>query len=113
MTDNDGDAENLRTLWALGTEDIRFFKSQQYSVTNYALALMAGMVALRAQFDLPHTLSGPSIVGRILFAVLALVIACGGWQQIDSLQRSMDAARERADAARDALAGLGGESVRS
>jgi len=93
-------SEDMRTLWAIATDDIRFFKSQQYSVTNYALALYAAIFAFRSQVE-------PKPDHGLLFCVglsLASIVVCLiGWQQLNALQKALTKSRAYADGALDNL----------
>jgi hypothetical protein len=94
--------ENIRTLWTLTTEDIRFWKTQQYTVANYALLLFAAIVAVRGQL-VPGGSSAPWLRGGLVVVVLAAL--AGSWLQIRELQSSLMRSRNHKDQSRDHLCG--------
>jgi hypothetical protein len=99
VTDNstsDAEAEDFRALWTVSTEDIRFFKSQQYSVANYAIALYAALFAIFGA-------SGMTNTWRICLAFGAFAIGAFGIYQNHALQRALTKSRRFAHAGRTRL----------
>jgi len=93
--------ENIRTLWSLRMEDIKFFKKQQYAVANYGLLLLAAIVAVRDEL-IPANTSAPTWRG---FCLVGLALVTGGslWQ-IHQLQEALKRARNDRNLARNHLA---------
>jgi hypothetical protein len=82
-------------------EEIRFFKRQQWLVTNYALAAYAVLVAA------PELLGDPQDVAAWLYAAanwtcaaVVVIAAIGAWYVLCSLDQSHDKELNRMDAAR-------------
>lgn len=83
---NHDPSEDFRVLWEISTEDIRFFKSQQYSVATYALLLDGGIFALASQTD-----------GADAFLIaLTVATAAVAWLLLYSLQTVLHDARSSA-----------------
>jgi hypothetical protein len=75
-------------LYQLAVEDIRFFKDQQWKISNYAILLYAAIVTI-SQIVKPLTYSE-----RCVLTILTLIIAaCTTWILI-SLQSSINNARK-------------------
>jgi hypothetical protein len=83
----DSPVEDFRALWTISAEDIRFFKSQQYSVANHAFALYAGIFALGNVSRGRLELLLPLAVGSLAIAV----VAC---RQLYSLQKAITRHRD-------------------
>ncbi len=66
----DAERQELLALYQVSTQDLAFFKSQQWALTNYALVSLAAIVAA-AQFD--AVTYAPCI--RLLLCVAAVLIA--------------------------------------
>jgi hypothetical protein len=82
-------------MFAHGVEDIRFMKRNQWMVTNYGVAIHAGLVGL-------VKLAGPdngqlSPAERVVFASLAGLAALAGIYLLSRFQKSMAKYRRRLD----------------
>ena len=82
--------EELRLLYQVSTSDISYFKTQQWSVTNYTLLVLAALVAA-AQILKPS----PSCTDRCLLTVLAGVAAIGAAGLLFNLELSIRKRRDR------------------
>jgi hypothetical protein len=80
-------------------EEIRFFKGQQWNVTNYTLAAYAALVAT-ASFAWPD---GWRLWVSILAVALVFVAGGAAWKVLVSLERALNKERRRQHAARDIL----------
>jgi hypothetical protein len=94
------DSDVVSLTWTLATEDIRFFKEQQYSVTNYGLALLGALVAIRSQFS---TAAGQAWFYRGCYLLMVLAIVILSVRQILLLQFALERQRTFKDGARDYL----------
>ena len=95
------DTENIRTLWSIRMEDIRFFKKQQYAVANYGLLLLAAIVAARDELIPTNTTALP--LRGFCVVAMAAVVAGAVWQ-IRGLQDGLRRARKDRNLARNHLA---------
>ena len=85
-------------LYQITVSDLTYFKTQQWSLTNYAFLLLAGLVGV-------DQLIGPSITvfERVLLVSLAFSVAVAGITVLAKLQRSIEVRQARLGAARESL----------
>lgn len=91
------DHEELRLLYQVTAGDLTYFKTQQWSVTNYSLLLYAGLVGV-AQMLKPNFQSGDRalLVAGIAFAFTAALVVLYKLQvSIAIRQARLDAVREK------------------
>lgn len=87
----DSDAEELRLLYQVSVADIAFFKQQQWSATNYTLAIHAALLFIAYQF-LKDALA---IWQMWLLIVLAWVVCVACLAVVERLQSSILGRRTR------------------
>lgn len=87
--------EELRMLYQITVSDLAYFKTQQWSVTNYALVLMAGLIGV-AQFLMPSF----GCSDRIALIVLVAAVAISSAVVLFKLQHSIKVRQSRLKAAR-------------
>ena len=88
--------EELRMLYQITVSDLSYFKTQQWSVTNYSLLIYAALVGV-AQLLNP-TLANSE---RFFLSGLALTAMAAGITVLRKLQTSILVRQARLDAARD------------
>ena len=88
--------EELRLLYQVTDSDLTYFKTQQWSLTNYTLLLLAALVAT-AQILKPNITS----IERLALGTLALLVAIGALIVLSKLQQSIHVRQSRLDAIRD------------
>jgi uncharacterized membrane protein len=88
--------EELRLLYQTAVGEIAFFKQQQWSVTNYALLIFAGLVGVAWHFDTPLACWESRLA--FLFAVITFMAA---WLVLAKLQRSIEIRRSRLQRVRE------------
>ncbi|MEQ1598482.1 MAG: hypothetical protein ABL880_03855 [Methylotenera sp.] len=86
--------EELRMLYQVTVSDLAYFKTQQWSVTNYAFALIAGIIGV-SQFIKPL-----GVCDRIVLVVLAIIVIISSVVMLFKLQRSIKVRQSRLAAAR-------------
>lgn len=96
MTDATENQEELRMLYQVTVSDLTYFKTQQWSVTNYALLIFAGLVGV-TQLLKPLPVSSE----RVFLGVLALVAMVAALVVLAKLQKSISVRQSRLVAARD------------
>ena len=101
----DTDADELRLLYEVTTHDLVYFKTQQWSVTYYALLIDAGLIGI-TQLLKPS----PTAVERIVLTVLALLTASAAAFLISKLEQSLSVRKSRLHAVRT---NFGGEFKRA
>ena len=85
------DREELRLLYQTSTSDIAFFKQQQFTITNYALTLQAGLLFVAYQvLKLPFH---PVAFWVLLVSVCAVPVA--SLLVVSRLHSSIQVRRER------------------
>jgi hypothetical protein len=89
------DHEELRLLYQVTVGDLTYFKTQQWSVTNYSMLLYAGMVAV-AQMLRPNLAQADR---WLLAAVIALLFLASLFI-LSKLQASIKVRQSRLDAVR-------------
>jgi hypothetical protein len=89
------DREELRLLYQITVGDLTYFKTQQWSVTNYSLLLYAGIVGV-AQMLKP-TLTGSD---RIVLASFTIAIATAALFVLAKLEKSISVRQSRLDVVR-------------
>ncbi len=87
---SDDAREDLRLLYQVTTQDLAFFKQQQWSTTNYALLLQAALVGV---IQLAKGAATQSV--RIGACVLATAVGIAGVVLLTKLERSIKARRDR------------------
>jgi hypothetical protein len=95
MTDTESTREELRMLYQVTVSDLTYFKTQQWSVTNYALALMAGLIGV-AQFLKPAL----GCSDRVALVVLVIAVTFSSVVVLFKLQHSIKVRQSRLEAAR-------------
>ncbi|WP_372016452.1 hypothetical protein [Pseudoxanthomonas sp. 10H] len=90
--------EEMMLLYQITVSDLTYFKTQQWSLTNYVFLLLAGLVGV-------DQLIGPSVTRpeRALIVFLALSVATAGVIVLSKLQRSIEVRQARLGAARESL----------
>jgi hypothetical protein len=89
------DHEELRLLYQVTVSDLTYFKTQQWSVTNYSMLLYAGLVAV-AQMLKP----GLASADRGLLTSLVVILAVAALFILGKLQASIVVRQARLDAVR-------------
>lgn len=95
MEQPDATTDELRLLYEVTVSDLTYFKTQQWSVTNYSLLLFAAVVGA-AQFLKP----APSQWERVVLGIIALVVASAACTVLWKLQQSVRVRQARLSAAR-------------
>jgi thiol:disulfide interchange protein len=88
-TRHDTSGEEWRVYFQAAVADIKFFKEQQWKVTNYALLLDAALVAIENQ------LQHPSYLLKFIAVALLLALNCYGLRVLKSLIAAEKRARDR------------------
>jgi len=88
--------EEMRLLYEVTVNDITYFKTQQWSVTNYVFLLLAAVAYLHQQIG--DDLS-PVELGAL--ALLIAMVAIAGLIVLSKLQRSVRVRQSRLDATRE------------
>ncbi len=92
----DPDREELRLLYSVSVADIAFFKQQQWSVTNYGLALHAAFLFIAYQL-----LNRPLVTWQLwLLIVLTWGVCIAAIGMIERLQGSVIGRRTRLERVR-------------
>jgi len=94
MTAIETSTEELRMLYQITVSDLTYFKTQQWSVTNYTLALLAGLIGV-AQFLKPVGCND-----RIILTALVITVTISSMIILFKLQHSIKIRQSRLDAAR-------------
>jgi hypothetical protein len=83
--------EELRLLYQTSVSDISFFKQQQFTITNYALTLQAGLLFVAYQVLKPPFAALP------FWSLLILVcgVSAAGLLVVSRLSASIEVRRER------------------
>lgn len=89
------DRDDLRLLYQISVNDLSYFKTQQWSVTNYTLLLYAGVVSV-AQMLKP----GLSVTDRYILGALTLVVGAAALGILTKLQKSVNVRQSRLDSVR-------------
>jgi len=97
--------EELTLLYQVTVSDLTYFKTQQWSLTKYTMALLAALV-VAAQFLRPSLLVGE----RLVLVALAVVVAAGAMSVLFKLQESISVRSTRLDSIRE---GFGSEFNRA
>jgi hypothetical protein len=92
------DREEIRMLYQVTVSDLSYFKSQQWSVANYTLLVLAALLGIEQLLKPP-----PYHIERWLLAVLAFGAACSGIYLLRKLEKSISVRRSRLDSVRDLL----------
>src|SRR5574340_37089 len=95
MTDNQSTSEELQMLYQVTVSDLTYFKTQQWSVTNYVLALLASLIGV-TQFLKP----APSSSDRIILAAWVMAVSITTIIVLSKLQHSITVRQSRLEAAR-------------
>lgn len=84
----------ILALYQVTAQDLTFFKQQQWSVTNYALVLDAGLLGVR---QVAKSLSDPE---KLIICIVATGLGILGLYLLRTLERSITARRERLEGVR-------------
>lgn len=95
MSDTSETKEDLRLLYQVTVADLSYFKTQQWSVTNYALLLFAALVGV-SQF-----IESPSVYERVFLCILAFAALSSALVILAKLQTSILVRQARLAAAMD------------
>ena len=90
--------EELTLLYQVTVNDLLYFKTQQWSLTKYALVLLAGLVAA-TQILLPELAGGE----RFVLVALAVIVAAGALSFLFKLQESISVRSARLDSIRESF----------
>ena len=93
----DSDAEELRLLYQVSVADIAFFKQQQWSATNYTMAIHAALLFIAYQLLKGGALA---IWQMWLLTVLAWAVCVAGLAVVARLQTSILGRRTRLERVR-------------
>lgn len=93
--DSSDDREELRLLYQITVNDLAYFKTQQWSVTNYALLLFAGVIGV-AQLLRPNV----TLADRVVLVGATIAIACSALFVLSRLQKSIRIRQSRLEAVR-------------
>ncbi len=85
-------------LYQITVSDLTYFKTQQWSLTNYAFLLLAGLVGVDQLIG-----SSITVFERAILVILALSVAVAGIIVLAKLQRSIEVRQSRLGAARESL----------
>jgi hypothetical protein len=98
-------AENadLHLLYQVTTQDLAFFKSQQWSITNYTFLIYAGVVGL-------NQLKRDSEISAVLLSAVALSAAASAIYLLRRLEKSIEGRRARLTFIRGKLSNLFNEA---
>ena len=88
-------SDELRLLYQVTVTDLTYFKKQQWSTTNYALVLLAGLTAVVQVIRSTITWTE-----RVCLIALAVLIAGGALTVLFKLQRSIRTRQARLNAIR-------------
>jgi hypothetical protein len=89
------DSEELRLLYQITAGDLAYFKTQQWSVTNYTLLLYAGVIGV-AQMLKPSV----TVVDRVVLVTVTIFVAMSALIILAKLQKSVRVRQSRLDAVR-------------
>ncbi len=84
--------EELRLLYQITVSDLTYFKTQQWSVTNYTLLLFAGVVGV-AQMLKPSL----TVMDRVVLVTATLLVAASALVILANLQKSIGVRQSRLD----------------
>ena len=90
MTEDSSTKEELHLLYEVTVSDLSYFKMQQWSVTNYSFALLAGLIGV-AQFLKPDL----GCVDRSILATLACAASITAIVVLFKLQKSITVRQAR------------------
>jgi hypothetical protein len=96
VTDSSETQEELRMLYQVTVSDLSYFKAQQWSVTNYALLIFAGLVGI-TQLLKPLTAS----CERLFLGALAVAGMLAALVILAKLQKSISVRQSRLVTARN------------
>ena len=96
--EHDREQEELRLLYAVTTQDLSYFKTQQWSVTYYALLIDAGLVGVAQLLSANRT-----ILDRIALVVLTFGAAAAAMLVLYKLQASITVRQSRLESLRAAF----------
>jgi hypothetical protein len=86
--------EELLGLYQVTVTDLSYFKTQQWTSTNYFFLLLAGIVGV-------GQLGHPSLITRLLLIALAVLVAAAALVTLQKLQDSIEVRRARLDRIRE------------
>jgi hypothetical protein len=90
--------EELMMLYQITVSDLTYFKSQQWSLTNYVFLLLAGLTGISQLLGQEATM-----LEKIFLIVLACAVGLGGVMLLSKLQDSIRVRQARLDSAREAF----------
>lgn len=93
------DRADLRLLYEVSTQDIAFFKQQQWKANGYALAFYAAVLAIFLQ-GIPQSLR---LDAALISALVSVLIATIATHMTATLEQSIDDRRKRLDKVRKKL----------
>lgn len=93
MTDSESTSEELRMLYQVTVSDLTYFKTQQWSVTNYALLILAGVIGIAQFLSL-------SCSDRIILTSIVMAVTISSLFVLFKLQQSIKVRQSRLEAAR-------------
>jgi hypothetical protein len=92
----DREHEELRLLYSASVGEISFFKQQQWTVTNYAVALYVGLIVIAKQL-----LTKPVTSWKVcVLSATVVAVALAGIAVVKLLQSSIEVRRNRLSAIR-------------
>lgn len=94
---------DLHVLYQVTAQDLAFFKSQQWSITNYTFLIYAGVVGL-------DQLLKDSCITSVLLGVVALSAAASAIYLLRRQEKSIEGRRARLTFIRGRLSGLFNEA---
>ena len=91
LSGTDREHEELRLLYSTSVGEISFFKQQQWTVTNYAVAIYVGLVVIAKQL-----IAKPPDTWKVfVLTATAVAVAIAGIGVIRLLQSSIEVRRNR------------------
>lgn len=93
MTDSESTREDLRMLYQVTVSDLTYFKTQQWSVTNYALLILAGVIGVAQFLSL-------SCSDRIILSSLIITVTISSIFVLFKLQQSIKVRQSRLEEVR-------------
>jgi hypothetical protein len=88
--------EEMRLLYEVTVNDLTYFKTQQWSVTNYVFLLLAAVAYLHQQL-----IGDLSSIELYALALLVILVAVAGLIVLSKLQHSVRVRQSRPEATRE------------
>jgi len=102
-TEPTGDeAQDLRLLFEHATNEMRFLKSQQWTITNYVVAVYVAVIAITSLLESNFS-CGVLPCEHYFLAIAAVFAAIFGLRMIRRIDKDLTKNRERIDKAVDGL----------